>query len=436
MALTSQQKKIVYLIISVLIFIVILSLFKKRPPKYVTLEMWGFYDEPEVWDQIISDFRKQYPNINIKYTQKDTLSYEDDLLNAFAENQAPDIFMVLGEWLPRYQSKIKPLDLSKEKELNLKYLYDNYPEITAKELVNNNQLLGIPLSIDTLALYYNKDIFNHFNIALPPKTWEEIIDLIPTLRQVDLSSNIKRSAIALGTPNNISWFSDILLALMMQYESDIVDLTRAVFTFNISSKNIVPGIKALEFYTQFADLKNKNYTWNENKINSLLAFSKGNVAMVLGYERAYNYIKSKNPQLNFGIAPFPQFKNSPLKVNYASTINLVVNNRSNIFNQQAAWTFLKYLTQTQPSENYFFLTGHPPARRDLVLKYLNDPVRGAFIGQILSSRSFYQFDNNQIKNILEEMITQVNRKKMNFKTAVDTAVQRLNYLWRQKLGKD
>lgn len=427
MILTNQQKKIIAIVAFVLIFIVIIALFRKRAPKAVSLEMWGLYDEPQGWYQIISEFNKYYPHIQIKYTLKEPQSYREDLLQAFAENNAPDIFMVLGEWVPSYRNKISPLDLKKEKEVNLKYIQDNYPEVVIKELVQENKLWGAPLSVDTLALYYNKDIFNHFNIALPPKTWEEIIKLIPTLRQLDLNNNLKRSAIALGTANNVNWFSDIFSALIMQKGGTIVDPSNSYFNFN--EKNT--GIEALKFYTQFADLKNQNYTWNENKINSLLAFAKSNTVMVLGYERAYNYIKNQNPQLNFGIAPFPQFQDSPLKINYASTINLVVNNRSNSYKQQAGWLFLKFLMNPQISEQYFLLTGHPPARRDLVAKYLNDPVRGVFVSQVLSAKSFYQFDSEKIKAIFQEMISQVNKKKINYKEAVDNAVQKLNFLWSQ-----
>lgn len=429
MALTYQQKKIISIAAGVLIFIVVLSFFRKKPPKQTSLEIWGIYDEPEIWYQIISEFNKSYPYIKIKYTLKDQQSYQEELLQAFAENKAPDIFMVLGDWLPKYQNKIEPLDLKKDKELNLKYFEDYYPEVIIKELVQNNQLLGIPLSVDTLALYYNKDIFNYFNIALPPKTWEEIIELIPTLRQIDISGNLKRAAIALGTSNNVSWFNDILSALIMQNGGTVVDPTNSFFTLNEKDS----GIKALKFYTQFADFKNKNYTWNESKINSILAFAKSYTVMAIGYEKAYNYIKTQNPQLNFGIVSFPQFKDSPLKINYASTTNLVVNNRINTYKQQAAWIFLKFLIQPQISENYYLLTHHPPARRDLIAKYLNDPTRGVFISQILSSRSFYQFDSEKIKDIFAEMISQINNKKTDYKQTIDQANQKLNFLWSQSL---
>lgn len=432
MKLTFQQKKIISIVIFVLIFIVVLSLFRKRTPKPVSLEMWGLYDEPQIWNQLISEFQKYYPHININYTLKDSQSYHEDLLQAFAENKAPDIFLVLGEWLPRYYNKISPLNLKQEKEYNLKYIQDNYPEITIKELVQKNTLLGAPLSIDTLALYYNKDIFNHYNIALPPKTWEEIIDLIPTLRNLDLNNNLKRGAIALGTANNINWATDILSALIMQKGGTIIDSNYNIFNFDQKNE----GIEALKFYTQFADLKNKNYTWNENKINSILAFTKSYTTMILGYERAFNYIKTQNPQLNFGVSAFPQFKNSPLKINYASTINLVVNKRSNYQKQQASWLFLKFLMTPQISENFYLLTGHPPARRDLIAKYLNDPIRGVFVSQALSAKSFYQFDSEKIKDIFKEMIVQINRKQQDYKEAVDQAVQKLNFLWEQSLKKD
>ena len=438
MALTYQQKNIIKVIIFVILSIVILALFRKKPPQTANLEMWGIYDDPQVWNSIIYDFQKQYPYINIKYTLKDEENYHEELLQAFAEGKGPDIFMVLGDWLPKYHSKIQPLDLKKDKEINLKYLQDNYPEVVLTELVKENQLLGIPLSVDTLALYYNRDIFNHFNIALPPKTWEEIISLVPILRQLGQEGSLKRTAIALGTSNNVKWASDILTALMMQYGSNIVDKSYLSFNFHLERDwlnfKIKPGIEALKFYTQFADYKNKNYTWNEGFDNSILSFSQAKTAMVIGYQKDYNYIKSKNPQLNFSVAPFPNFQNNPLSINYASTINLVVNSKIAPQKQKASWTFLKYLTQTAPLDNYYLLTNHPPSRRDLIYKYLNDPINGAFVSQILSSRSFYQFDSEVIKNIFSEMITKANRK-VDYKEAVESAIQKLNFSWSEQIKK-
>ena len=433
--MTKDQKKIVfYACLVIFIIIIITVIWRKRNPQPVTLEVWGFLDQADVFTSLVNNFQKLYPYITVNYTLKEQQNYEEELLKAFADNKAPDIFMVLGNWIPEYQDKIYPLDMEKDKDLNLKTIKEYYPEIIFQELVvKQKYLAGIPLSIDTLALFYNKDIFNHFNIALPPKTWEELISLIPTLRAIDENNNLTRPAIALGTYNNVNWGTDILSALMMQFGSDIVDIENRLATFNHKSKsgNTFKSIgeEALEFYLQFAKPKNKNYTWNSSFTNSVISFSKSKTAMIIGYSRAIDFIKKQNPQLNFGISNLPNFAHSLYQINYGTTINLVVSNRSK--NPRDGWLFLKYLTQNEVADKYFNLTKRPPARRDLIANYLNDPTVGVFISQSLSAKSFYQFDFAKIKAIFEEMIYSAGTKKIKPAEVVNNAVLKFNFEWQK-----
>ncbi len=434
MSLTSHQKKIILMAIgALLLFILAVIVFTPRRVKPATLEIWGIIDKPEVFSPLISQFHKSYPQIQVKYVEKDSRSYQEELLQAFANDEAPDIFMLLGNWIPEYQDKIAPLDTRKEKTFNIKTITELYPDVVIKELLQKDKLWGIPLYVDTLALFYNKDIFDHYNIALPPQTWEEILQLVPKLRILDQQRNLLRSAIALGTANNINWSTDILSALMMQYGSSIVDASHKQATFDLPhewlGQRIIPGEKALRFYTQFANVRSPYYTWNENKINSLLSFARSKTAMVIGYHRAITIFQKYNPQLNFGVAPLPQFRNSPYKINYASTMNLVVNKRSS--NTTAAWIFLKFLAQRNAAEQYYLATHHPPARRDLIAQHLNDPLTGTFISQILSSKNWYQCCATAEKEILQKMIQDVSIKKTDPRQTVYSAAHQLNLLWKQ-----
>ena len=213
MSLTSHQKKIV-LIAFVVIFLIAFAgiFFRKVRPKPITLEIWGIRDDPSAFELITQAYNKSYPHITVNYTLKDEKTYHEDLLRAFADNQAPDILMLQDNWLPVYQDKIYPLDLNTDKYFNVFDLKQDYSPISLSGIIEDNHLLGLPLYTDTLVLYYNQDVFKHYNIVLPPTTWEEILDLIPTLRQVNPQGRISRAAIALGLASNIEWETDILSA--------------------------------------------------------------------------------------------------------------------------------------------------------------------------------------------------------------------------------
>ena len=436
--MTSRQKKIVLGIIIFLAVFIILTIILRKPfNKLITLEMWGVNDSTSVFIPPITSFQKNYPNIIIHYTQKEAETYYDNLLQAFANNKAPDIFILPGNWLPSYQNKIASLDLTKDKDLNLRIIQETYPQIVQDDLVDGNSLLGIPLSIDTLALYYNKDIFDYYKIPLPPQTWEDILKLVPKLRKTNSQGQVTRAAIALGSSDNITWSPDILSELMMKLGSSMVDKQNVKITFDDSitqnNTRLIPGVEALKEYTQFANPKSKYYTWGNNFPNAIYAFSQGKTAMIISYNLVQQIIKKESPDLRYGITPFPffGFENIENQINYGRTMNAVVSNRSK--SQQSAWQFLKYLSSQGVSQYYFAQTKNPPARLDLISSAMKDSQTGIFASQILTSRNWYQFDSQKINSIFSKMINDVTLGNISPDQTVSSAASGIELEWQKQL---
>lgn len=428
----SRQKKFIVIIVSIISGIILLNIiFSHSGTRTTNLIMWGFYDSPDTINPIIRSFTQQFPNINITYIQKDPNNYYNELILAFANNKAPDIFMLPGNWIPTFQDKIIPLNLNKDKEINLATIDKIYPLVVKQDLVFNNQLMGMPISIDTLALYYNKDIFYNNKIALPPNNWSELLSLIPKLKKIDAVGGISKSAIALGTSDNVQWANDILASLMMQYGSSIVDVNKKQATFGAVSifggKQIIAGEEALKEYTQFADPRSQYVTWGNYFYNDIEAFLTGKTAMII----SYNLIQSKlqtNPNLHYGITNFPLI-DSNNKQYYGRTINLVVAKTTK--NSKEAWSFLKYWANPKINQLYFSLSKNIPPRLDVNQTLLNDPIVGVFASQIPFCRSWYQFNYNKIAVIFSKMINDIIIAHLDYSNAVKTAVDRINLEWQK-----
>ena len=52
---------------------------------------------------------------------------------------------------------------------------DIFPDVVYSDVVKDNLIYGLPLSIDTLALFYNREHLNSAGIVAPPTTWQELI---------------------------------------------------------------------------------------------------------------------------------------------------------------------------------------------------------------------------------------------------------------------
>ena len=57
----------------------------------VTLEYWRVFENSSDFTEVINKYKSIYPYITINYKKLRYEEYEDELLNAFAQDRAPDI---------------------------------------------------------------------------------------------------------------------------------------------------------------------------------------------------------------------------------------------------------------------------------------------------------------------------------------------------------
>jgi multiple sugar transport system substrate-binding protein len=430
--------------------------FKDTSAKYaVKLEVWGVIDDTDAYGTIFSDYRKLNPYVTeIKYKKFNVDTYKQDLLDALAAGKGPDIFLIRNSWVPSFQDKIvtAPPTFSDEKGFR-----DAFVDVAASDFLGSDQkIYGVPLSVDSLALYYNKDLFNAAGILTPPSTWEEFARDATMLTKMDEFGTFAQSGAAMGTAYNINRSTDVLSAMMLQSGVPF----RSPGGNGIDFKN---GSSALTFYTQFASTQSTNYVWNTRQHYSLDAFYEGQAAMMVNYSWQYETLMHKNAKLNIGIAPLPQFEQG-VKSNYANYWGYVVAKNKDFGTEVAdpiaqnklrihdAWQFLKYLTMpngktitlinglsgtvkdfpltTDPSKTYLTQTKKPAARRDLLETQRRDLILGPFAEGNIIAKSWIQQDPEAVEAIFAEVIDSINRGASTVQSALGVAQNRVGYLMR------
>jgi hypothetical protein len=91
---------------------------------------------------------------------------------------------------------------------------EEFVDVVAQDVVRDKKVYALPTSVDTLALYYNKDILNAGRVPKPPETWTQVQQMVESLTRVNRSGAIDQSAAALGTASNINRGMDILQATL------------------------------------------------------------------------------------------------------------------------------------------------------------------------------------------------------------------------------
>ncbi|MEA3249859.1 MAG: extracellular solute-binding protein [Patescibacteria group bacterium] len=409
--------------------------------KPFTIQYWRVFDDRDAFRGIMESYRALHPHISIEYRQFRFDEYEREVLNAIAEDRGPDIFSIHNTWMNEWQPRLlaAPATLSipftelkgslkKEKVTTIRSM----PGITVRGLANDfidavsydvvipteqadprapliPRIYGLPLSVDTMVLLYNRDILNSNGIAKPASHWLEFQEHVKKITRLDEAGNVIQPATSLGTAENVDRASDILSVLMMQNGAQMAD-GNGIATFDripteLTGRPTPPGAEALIFYTDFANPEKEVYTWNDKMPDSLEAFIKGQTAYFFGYSYHLSYIRNSNSELNFGIAPLPQIQGNQPK-HYANYWVEVVSDKTE--HPDELWEFLQFMTAAEQAQKYLDKTGKPTALRSLINSQLEDIDLSVFASQLPTALTWYRgTDATATEDTFKDMIGQM-----------------------------
>ncbi|MDP2649614.1 MAG: extracellular solute-binding protein [bacterium] len=372
---------VVLFLIGFLVFSFLLPRFSPKKDEKVTLTYWGLWEDKRTMASIISDFERQNPNITVDYVKQDVKDYRERVVTRINNGTGPDLFPFHSTWLPMFSDLLLPLP---QDTINKNDLQNYFYPVSQKDLVKNGAIYGIPLSVDTLSLFINKESFAAAGLTAP-KTWEEFSRISRTLTVKDENGNIKNAGAALGTFDNITHAPDIISLLMVQNGADLKNLSG-------TSQNT---IDALNFYVQFA--KEEDRVWDEKLANSINVFAQGNLSMYFGYSWDIFTIKALNPNLNFEVDPVPHLpgRNTTIASYWPDGVSVKSKH------QKEALMFLKFLYQKEVMQKLYSeesktrLFGELYGRKDLAENLKSNNLIYPFVDQAKdSSSSFFASDTS------------------------------------------
>jgi len=136
-------------------------------------------------DQIIKDFNKQTPDVEVTHlVVVNSVEYKQKLSTGIATKSAPQVLFIRKFDMPLYLDQFRPFTST---EL-LKYginIRDIYPQLL-DGLVKDNKYYGIPLDVWIFYMAYNKANFKKAGLDpdKPPKTRAEFIKAMEALKKI------------------------------------------------------------------------------------------------------------------------------------------------------------------------------------------------------------------------------------------------------------
>ena len=268
--------------------------------------IWGTVPANLV-NEIVRNVNLASTVVDVVYVEKSKATFEDEFVNAIAEGNGPDAVLMNDDMLYAQRNKLQPIPFSVLSERN----YINTFVDASTIYIDEKGILGVPLSVDPLVMYYNKDIFASAGIAKAPTTWSDLSTIGPSIIQKTDTSTIIRSLAPLGEYQNVNNAKEIIATLLFQAGNPITvknKVNNNVFSVLDSSGDKIssPAEAIINFYTSFADPLKQLYTWNRSLPNSKDAFLGGTLAMYFGYASELQRLQDKNPNLNFDVEVIPR----------------------------------------------------------------------------------------------------------------------------------
>lgn len=416
------------MIVGVIVVVLVTGFFviqaNRRPvgtEGQVKLVVWGV-DPKKHFETLFGLYAQIRPNLELTYQEVGEKDFRERLLSALAEGKGPDVVMIGSHDVAVFDNLLAPANPA---QFPLSQFQTAFPTVAEQDFVQSGNIYAVPLFIDTLALFYNKDMFDQAGIAILPKTWEEFQALIPQLRRLSNGQLTRPAAAIGGSESSVAHAADLLQVLMLQNGAAMVDASRGNATFARGGK----ALEALRFYLQFANVGSPYYTWSDAQEKSLEAFAGGRSAMAFGYYADVQAVKKKSPFLAVGVAPLPQaYPEQP--VSFAAYRGLAVTKQSKA--PQWGWDFAIFTaTNRKMAESYTGSVERPAALRELIVKAQNDPALGVFARQALTARSWPVPDGDKIKTIFDETLRNVLTGKLNAEAALRQAEDQVTQLLRK-----
>ncbi|MBI2036308.1 extracellular solute-binding protein [Candidatus Microgenomates bacterium] len=367
----------------------------------VSLTYWGLWEDENIMKVVIADFERENPNIKINYQKQDIKQYRETLTNRLSQKEGPaspqggpDIFRFHNTWVPMLKTYL--LSIPANIYTNGDFEKTFYP-VAQKDLKMGNNYIGIPLEIDTLALFINDDDFKAAGLS-PPATWDELRTAARQLTVRDSSGRIVKSGVALGTFDNIDASSDILALMMIQ---NGVDFRKVDKSISRDGRNL--GEDTLAYYVSFA--QGENRIWDDTLDVSTPAFAKEKLSMYFGYSWRVFEIQALNPNLRFSIHPAPQLSGES-KTFASYWVEGVSKNSSH---PKEAFLFLKFLSKPETLQKLFSegsklrLFGEPYSRLDLADNLKSNQYAAPFLAKAKDAASWYLASNTYDNGLNDQM---------------------------------
>ena len=134
-----------------------------------------------MYKDAVARFEEEHPDVKVKMRRIPNDSYKQKLSVAMSGGNPPDVFHSWGGgWLNQFVEQDKVMDITEDIDES------HFNKLALENGTFNEKVYGVPLGLSIDVVFYNKEIFEKYNLE-EPKTYEEWLDIIDTLNENDVT---------------------------------------------------------------------------------------------------------------------------------------------------------------------------------------------------------------------------------------------------------
>lgn len=369
-------------------FVVILALLCVVPlglqaqDDVVTIEYWQYTFEPRqiAMDMLIEQFEAENPDVDVIHNGD--IAYEnfrDEIAASAPAGVGPDVVSLFYGWIPAFVDAGYLIPLP-QADFPQDWIESSFSPMVAESKFQD-EYWALPTAVRSLALFYNKDLFEAAGLdpEAPPTTTEEFLAMAQQLTQYDDSGNtgienlVKMGYAPEMTGQAHHWFREVLVRQFggVPYSPD----NREVLW------NSPESCEAFKYLTDFETV---HYTGSSDNFiyeNATDAFINGDEALHIDGSFRIGTIATNNPDLNYGVAELPAGPNGE-KHTFGSywTHGITRQAAADEAKLEASIRFLKFITTPEAGTLWVNEVGELPAQLEAAADpaLLADPKLGPF----------------------------------------------------------
>ncbi len=396
-----------------------------------TVEAWGTIPESQM-----NSFITRYADVDLRiqklqYKYKDPETFDSTLVEALASGYGPDLILLSNEQIMKNRNRVY---VTPYEQIDARTFKNKYAQAT-QSLMLPEGIIGQPVAIDPLVLYWNRTLLSVNQYPLPPTQWGELFKMSQKITRKTESGNIDIATIALGETTNVLHSKDIFIAMLKQAGGSVLeqgqDGKQIATLDNRNTQGTLPAQDALRFYTEFSNPTKSTYTWNKSLPIDRDAFIQGTLAMYIGYASEFNLIEQQNPNLNFDVAPLPHLSNGNGEnlTTFARVYALAIPTVSQ--NPQDALTMQQILTTEDASSILSDYIGLPSPHNSLLATVPTNATKTTFRNSAIMARSWLDPNPTATYAIIAKMINSVVSGEKRMSEAISRAQKELEVLLSQ-----